>query len=617
MIYFIFFIFIQLLSEKPEIKQIDFQTHNGYTEKLEQGFLSVYENRMLKQRKIKLAFIRFKSKTKNPGAPAFYLQGGPGSSGINTAKGSLFLFFKALSKDRDVIVVDQRGTGLSEPNLNSDVSIDIPTDPEDDIEKAIREKLKNVMMDVRNDYASDGIELSSYNSEENAEDIYEIGQSLGYQKIILIGHSYGTELALFIMKNHESYIDRAIMMGSVSPEQDYKLPLQFHQQFVLMDSLMRQDQRISKYIPSFLSLVKSVHFNLKKNPASIKVPLMDAVSDDDFIVFQGLFQLISLFKPYWEMTMTDFHFQLMVQNYIGYNRYLPLLPLIYYEIKQGKYNRIGNILRNFRRRPLGNVMAFSTNSHTRYTDQRFLLAKEQDQHVFLKSHAMSVTRSKDMLDLWGKPAVNFNTFKQFKSAIPVLFIAGTLDRRTPYENTIDIMKRFSNVQLITIENGSHNNQIFDETIKEMSSFLKAGQVRKKRFHLSVSFLAPVAYKHDLQALLYKKLKTASIKEMILAYDLIYSKYRNQTDYIYDLREVMLNRLGYQLLEEEAYDEAVAVFELNVRQFPDQFNTYDSLAEAYYYLKKYKLALKFYHKSLEINGLNINATMMIQRIENEL
>jgi CubicO group peptidase (beta-lactamase class C family) len=72
----------------------------------------------------------------------------------------------------------------------------------------------------------------------------------------------------------------------------------------------------------------------------------------------------------------------------------------------------------------------------------------------------------------------------------------------------------------------------------------------------------------------------------------------QEKYEDDEIESGINRLGYAFLNAEKYDEAVAVFKLNVEHFPKSANAYDSLAEAYMKSGNNKLAIKYYQKSLD-------------------
>lgn len=83
---------------------------------------------------------------------------------------------------------------------------------------------------------------------------------------------------------------------------------------------------------------------------------------------------------------------------------------------------------------------------------------------------------------------------------------------------------------------------------------------------------------------------------------------------YDFAEPELNALGYELLFTGRPKEAVEIFKLNVEMYPQGFNTYDSLAEAYLAVGERELAVKNYKKSLELNPQNTNATAALKRIE---
>lgn len=79
-------------------------------------------------------------------------------------------------------------------------------------------------------------------------------------------------------------------------------------------------------------------------------------------------------------------------------------------------------------------------------------------------------------------------------------------------------------------------------------------------------------------------------------------------------EWKINMEGYRLLMRDEVDKALKVFELNTQLYPEAFNTWDSLAEAYMKKGDNESALKYYHKSLELNPKNDNAKKMIEKIE---
>ena len=79
------------------------------------------------------------------------------------------------------------------------------------------------------------------------------------------------------------------------------------------------------------------------------------------------------------------------------------------------------------------------------------------------------------------------------------------------------------------------------------------------------------------------------------------------------RESILNVLGYQQLNAKHVQEAIALFKLNVEVYPNGFNTYDSLAEAYMVQGDREAAIKNYRKSLALNPDNTNAVSMLKKL----
>jgi CubicO group peptidase (beta-lactamase class C family) len=83
---------------------------------------------------------------------------------------------------------------------------------------------------------------------------------------------------------------------------------------------------------------------------------------------------------------------------------------------------------------------------------------------------------------------------------------------------------------------------------------------------------------------------------------------------YDFSEPQLNTLGYRLMALGKTKDALEIFKLNVEMFPEAFNPYDSLGEAYLADGNKELALENYRKSVELNPENENGKNAIKRIE---
>ena len=123
---------------------------------------------------------------------------------------------------------------------------------------------------------------------------------------------------------------------------------------------------------------------------------------------------------------------------------------------------------------------------------------------------------------------------------------------------------------------------------------------------------PQRPKKSILLIMGKTIVTRGVQESIEQYrDLK----QNKPD-TYDFDEAQLNILGYQLIRNDRLDEAIEIFKLNVEMFPEAYNTYDSLAEAYMIDGNHELAIQNYKKSIELNPDNTNAVRMLERLQSQ-
>lgn len=79
-------------------------------------------------------------------------------------------------------------------------------------------------------------------------------------------------------------------------------------------------------------------------------------------------------------------------------------------------------------------------------------------------------------------------------------------------------------------------------------------------------------------------------------------------------ESELNQLGYEFLRDAKLESAIKIFSLNINEFPNSSNVYDSRGEAYFNKKEYLLSKSDYLKVLELEPTNQNAKEMLFKIE---
>jgi len=86
------------------------------------------------------------------------------------------------------------------------------------------------------------------------------------------------------------------------------------------------------------------------------------------------------------------------------------------------------------------------------------------------------------------------------------------------------------------------------------------------------------------------------------------------EYWYPLDEGEMNEMGYKYLIESKLEEAIAIFKMNVEFFPENWNCYDSLGEAYLEMEEIASALSNYQRSVELNPDNTHALEVIKQLK---
>ena len=181
------------------------------------GEHEVWEDREAKAgRRITLhvAVVPARLRAKDPD-PIVVLAGGPGQGAIGLATQVMPLFSR-LNDTRDIVLLDQRGTGLSHP-LDCPDSGESPLQSlfEDAIpEKAVRACLEDLDADPR-----------QYTTTSAIADLDEMRAKLGYAKVNLWGGSYGTRVGLEYLRRFPQHV-RTITLDGVAPA-GMKLPLSF------------------------------------------------------------------------------------------------------------------------------------------------------------------------------------------------------------------------------------------------------------------------------------------------------------------------------------------------------------------------------------------------------
>ncbi|MEP4095743.1 serine hydrolase [Reichenbachiella sp.] len=96
----------------------------------------------------------------------------------------------------------------------------------------------------------------------------------------------------------------------------------------------------------------------------------------------------------------------------------------------------------------------------------------------------------------------------------------------------------------------------------------------------------------------------------------YKKMKETKSEDYFFSEGALNNFGYELLRSNKVKEAIEIFKLNVEEYPESGNVYDSLGEAYMVDGNNELAIKNYEKSISLDPENTNGVEMLKKLKNQ-
>ncbi|HEU4386161.1 MAG TPA: alpha/beta fold hydrolase, partial [Blastocatellia bacterium] len=233
------------------------------------GKYEVFENRSTRSgRKITLNVLMLPATAPTPEPdPVFYFEGGPGGAAVATAKGGgRKVLFDLLRKRRDVVFVDQRGTGESNQlacAMNDPADLQTSFGERFPIERVrqCRTELEKIA------------DLTLYSTPIAMDDLDEVRDALGYQRINLYGGSYGSTAAMSYLRQHGDHVRSAVVAG-VAPV-DYRLPLPIakgvqHALDRMLEDCGASDGCRSAY-PKLKAELAELIARLEKQPATVTI----------------------------------------------------------------------------------------------------------------------------------------------------------------------------------------------------------------------------------------------------------------------------------------------------------------------------------------------------------
>jgi pimeloyl-ACP methyl ester carboxylesterase len=359
-------------------------------------------------------------------APLMFLAGGPGQAAVELATG-LNRIFREVRKTRDIILVDQRGTGES-----SALSCDF--EAVDNVYSSLPDALNP--QEVKECVAQFKGDVTQYNSENAIRDFDAIRAALGHEKLNIYGGSYGTRAGLVFMRMFPESLE-SVVLDSVGP---IEVPIGMFGQsgarsFNLLLENCKNSESCNKAFPNLAEEFQAVKARLAKEVASIDI-LHPRLGTPTKLVIDD----------------TKFTGNLRFQLYGMEGR--SMVPLVIHQAFLGNYQ------------PLIGLMARTEDEQLVYTGLLFnIVCNEDIPRVSEEDKAADANNNFDGEDshsAWDmvcpffpeyRPSEDF--YQSVTADIPTLILSGNLDPVTPPSNGEYSAKSLPNSHHIIVENASH------------------------------------------------------------------------------------------------------------------------------------------------------------------
>src|SRR5437588_1971325 len=260
------------------IEPASLTTPTGETIAFELGTLYVPENRSdPKARIIGVGFARFRPRHSTGVPPTFHLDGGPGASfleglrpGNNKHARVGIDLYRGIG---DVVLIDQRGFSERGDVLKFKYrTIRRPLDRPTSIarESAGYAVMSRAAVDA---FSRKGFDLRGYDVKECADDVNDLRKALGYDKIILVGQSFGSQWSFAVMRRHPEIVARSLLMGVEPLDFGYDMPSHVLAAVQRIWREAEKDPRLQPYLPKggLMAAARDVLQRLETAPVHVRV----------------------------------------------------------------------------------------------------------------------------------------------------------------------------------------------------------------------------------------------------------------------------------------------------------------------------------------------------------
>lgn len=385
--------------------------------------------------------IRRSSGERHPD-PLIIAQGGPGGSTIDTYGELLLSNSGEMLRDRDIVLFDQRGTLYSRPSL---YCTEIEKNTIDTLEKNLSSEESNrlyleALSACRRRLASDGIDLSAFNSLENSRDIEMLRVELGYDKINLYGVSYGSLLALHYLRFFPNSLRSVILDGVLPPSTNFILNTAQTQKqsFDRLFAACAQDPDCNQRYPNLEQNFYKLIDRLEKEPAIVSLTDVERSVTYPNVVVNGETFLASIFQMMYASGLVE------------------AIPRLIDNAGRGNFEVYSRILAIFVfDRTMSYGMYYSVlcaeDSDYSPTDQNLAGIPQE----ISRYESLTPERFLAACQIWDVKALDPSVDNPVRSDVPTLLLSGWFDPITPDTYAKEAASSLSNQYNFVVRTGGH------------------------------------------------------------------------------------------------------------------------------------------------------------------
>jgi pimeloyl-ACP methyl ester carboxylesterase len=414
---------------------------------------------------ISLRFVRLPATGAGRGAPIVYLAGGPGGSGLESGRGDRWPLFEALRREGDVILLDQRGAGLSDAPPACSTQWSFPMD-QPSTETTFNASLEAAAAVCAAEWRARGVDLSAYNTAENAADVADLARALG-GRVRLVGISYGTFLAFAVLRDHADVVERVVLAGAEGPDHTLKLPTQADDVLARLSARVAADPAAARLTPDLRRSVETVLARLEQAPVTAELRGRDGAVTT--------------------IVISKFDVQAVTAFLMATSANAVRLPPLYAAMERGDFTMMAQMSLFMRRflAPLP-AMALATDAASPSSPGRQRRV-ERLARQSLFANAVNAP-SADFATALGIEQMPARMYRRLRTSVPAYFISGDLDSRTPPENAEAVRRGFRSSAHLVLEGAGHDNDLFLSSpiiIERIGAFLRGEPVRDERVEVDI------------------------------------------------------------------------------------------------------------------------------------